>query len=86
MDKLVDPLSSHDFSITDYQAATDRIALYQSLRLLMPKAALDEARKSVSSKSKAPKEIAEWACMPIGLVQLMPGDDRVDINGDVYKL
>lgn len=86
LDKLVGPLSSEDYGLADLQAAMDRLALYQSLPLLMPRAALDEARQAVKKGSKTPDDIAEWSCMPVELVRLMLSDEWVSINGALDEL
>ena len=86
LDKLVGPLSSEDYGLADLQATKDRLALYQSLPLLMPRAALDEARQAVRNESKTPDDIAEWSCMPVELVRLMLSDEWVSINGALDDL
>lgn len=86
LDKLVGPLSSDDYGFADLQAAKDRIALYQSLPLLLPKAALDIARDAFKNELKTPNDIAEWACMPVELVGLMLRDDWVELNGALDEL
>lgn len=83
LDKLAGPLSSEDYGLADIQAAKDRLALYQSLPLLLPRAALDKARQEFSSGSKSPEDIAEWACMPVEFVKLMLSDVWVGINGAI---
>ena len=86
LDKLVGPHSSEDFGLADYQATKDRLALYQSLPLLMPRAALDQARQAVRNKSRTPHDIAKWSCMPVELIRLMLSDEWVSINGALDEL
>lgn len=86
LDKLIGPLSSEDYGIADLQATTDRLALYQSLPLLLPKAALISARNAVESGSATLDDVAEWACMPAVLVGLMLGEHWKTINGAMEDL
>lgn len=80
LDRLVGPLSSEDYGLVDLQAAKDRLALYQALPLLLPKAALKIAREN----GLAPELVAERACMPIELVSLILSDEWQDLNGVLY--
>jgi hypothetical protein len=86
LDKLVGPLSSEDYGFTDLMAAKDRIALYQCLPLLLPKASLELARQRVRAGLKTEQEIAEWACMPVRLVSLMLSEDWENLNGALEGL
>lgn len=86
LDKLVGPLSSEDYGFADLQAAKDRLALYQSLPLLLPNAALTIARKEVEDGQVTPEEVAQWACMPVELVRLMLSDDWVELNGALGEI
>jgi len=81
LDRLVGPLSSEDYGLVDLQAAQDRLALYQSLPLLMPNAALSVARDSVARNLKTIEDVSRWACMPIEFVRLMLSDEWKDVNG-----
>jgi len=81
LDKLLGPLSTDDFGVADFMAAKDKVALYQYLPLLLPKAALQVARKAVEDGLKTPEEIADWAKMPMNLVQLMLQKEWDTING-----
>ncbi len=80
LDKLMGPLSNEDYGFADLQAAKDRLALYQSLPLLLPHAALAEARQAVRNEEKSHKDVANWACMPVDLVGLMLRDEWDDLN------
>lgn len=86
LDKLVGPLSSEDYGFTDLMAAKDRIALYQCLPLLLPKASLELARQQVRVGQKTEQEIADWACMPVRLVSLMLSEDWENLNGALEGL
>jgi len=86
LEKLVGPLSSEDYGFTDLMAAKDRIALYQCLPLLLPKASLELAREQVRAGNKTEHEIAEWACMPVRLVSLMLSEDWENLNGALEGL
>lgn len=81
MEKLLGPLSTEDYGLADLMANKDRLALYQSLPLLMPKAALVAARKAVQAGQKTPQDIAHWAVMPLPLVSLMLHEHWETING-----
>ena len=80
LDRLVGPLSSEDYGLVDLQAAKDRLALYQALPLLLPKASLEVAR----ANSIAAEVVAERACMPVELVNLVMSDDWQDLNGALF--
>ena len=86
LDKLVGPLSSEDYSFTDIMAVKDRIALYQCLPLLLPKASLELARQQVRAGLKTEQQIAEWACMPVLLVSLMLSEEWENLNGALEGL
>jgi len=81
MDKLLGPLSTDDFGVADFMAAKDKVALYQCLPLLLPKAALQIARKAVNDKRATPEQVAEWANIPVKLVLLMLEPEWDSING-----
>ncbi len=86
LDKLVGPLSSEIYGLADLQAATDRLALYQSLPLLMPKAALTIARQAVKDECRTPDDVAQWACMPVELVRLMLSESWINLNDQLYAI
>lgn len=81
LDKLLGPLSTDDFGVADFMAAKDKVALYQSLPLLLPKAALQIARQAVREGEKTADEVAEWARIPVILVRMMLEDEWDTING-----
>lgn len=81
LDKLLGPLSNDSYGVTDIMASKDRLALYQCLPLLLPKAALEIARSAVSNGEKTTEEIAEWAGMPLDLVTLMLDQQWDTLNG-----
>jgi hypothetical protein len=81
LDKLVGPLSTEDYGFADIMATKDRLALYQCLPLLLPKASLDIAREEVRAGRKTAQEVADWACMPVRLVELMLSEDWTRLNG-----
>jgi len=86
LDKLVGPLSSEDYGFADLQAAKDRLALYQCLPLLLPKAYLDIARKAVEAGHKTPEDIAAEAVIPLRFVILMLSDEWETLNGALAEL
>ncbi|MEZ5752286.1 MAG: hypothetical protein R3D60_10075 [Paracoccaceae bacterium] len=85
MDKLLGPLTTEDFGLADYMASKDKLAVYMCLPLLFPKAALQVAREAVKDRSRTPEEIAEWAKLPLRLVNLMIQEDWDTINGLLHK-
>ena len=86
LDKLVGPLSSEDYGFADLMAAKDRLALYQSLPLLLPKASLDIAREEVRQGRKTAEDIAQWACMPVEFVTLMLSEHWENLNGALFSV
>jgi hypothetical protein len=75
IDKLVGPLTTETFGVVDIQATVDRFAVYKCLPLLLPKAALSDAKLSVSRGELSIQEVAEAACMPSELVSIMISDE-----------
>ena len=86
LDKLVGPLSTEDYGMADLQAAKDRLALYQCLPLLLPKASLDIAREQVRTGQKTEQEVADWALIPLRLVSLMLSEHWENLNGALEVL
>lgn len=86
LEKLVGPLSTEDYGFADLQAAKDRIALYQALPLLLPKAYLDTARRAVADGLRTPQDVASEAVMPLRFVTLMLSSDWETINGALEEL
>jgi hypothetical protein len=83
IEKLLGPLSTEDYGIADLMAGKDKLALYQCLPLLLPRAALLVAREAVQSGRKTVEEVAEWAQMPVGLVRMMLGEQWEVLNGAI---
>lgn len=81
LDRLVGPLSSDDYDISDLQAAKDRLALYQALPLLFPEAAIQDAKAAIASGSRSIEEVRDWACIPIEFVTLMLSEEWQTLNG-----
>jgi hypothetical protein len=81
LDRLLGRMSTDDFGIVDLMAGKDKLALYYSLPLLLPKAALDIARAEVSEGRKMTEDIALEAGMPLGLVRLMLNSEWDTLNG-----
>lgn len=80
VDKLLGPMSTEDFGLADLMAAVDKLALYQSLIFLFPDAARDEARSQIAQKNRTPKQIAEWASLPLSLSDLVISDDWPELK------
>jgi hypothetical protein len=81
LDRLLGRMSTDDFGVVDLMAGKDKLALYYSLPLLLPKAALDIARADVSDGRKTAEDIALEAGMPLGLVRLMLNSEWDTLNG-----
>lgn len=81
IEKVLGPLNGDDFGLIDLMASKDKLALYQCLPLLMPKAALDIAREAVASQRMTVEEVADWAQMPTSLVRLMLHEQWDTLNG-----
>jgi hypothetical protein len=81
LDRLLGRMSTDDFGIVDLMASKDKLALYYSLPLLLPKAALDIARADVSEGRKTAEDIALEVGMPLGLVRLMLNSEWDTLNG-----
>ena len=80
IDKLVGPLTTEDFGVVDIQAAVDRFAVYKCLPLLLPKAALAEAKLCIKNGELSVTDVAAAACMPPELVTIMVGDQWDEIT------
>ena len=81
LEKLLGLLSTEDYGVADIMASKDRLALYQCLPLLMPKAALKIAREAVAAGTASAEDVAAWAVMPIDLVRLMLHEHWENLNG-----
>ena len=81
IDTLVGPFSSDTYGLADLQATKDRLAVYQALPLLFPRAALAEARSVVNDDSRMIGEIAKWVCIPVEFVAVMLSDGWDQFNG-----
>lgn len=79
IDKLVGPLTTENFGISDIQATVDRFAVYKCLPLLLPKAALTDAKLNVKRGELTVQEVAKAACMPEELVSIMISDEWDEI-------
>lgn len=85
IDKLLGPLAADEYGQADYQAAKDKVALYQCLPLLFPKAALQEARQAVQKGRKTPEEIAKWAAIPLNIAEFMLDENWDNLNNSLPK-
>ena len=65
----------------EFSEAKDRLALYQCLPLLTPKAALEAAREAIEKGQATPEDIAKWAVMPQDLIDLMLHEHWDNLNG-----
>lgn len=85
IDKILGPLSADEYGQADFQAAKDKVALYQCLPLLFPKAALQAARQAVQAGRKTPEEIAKLASIPLNIAEFMLDENWDNINNSIPK-
>lgn len=85
IEKVLGPLSTDDYGVADFMAAKDKIAIYQCLPLLLPYAALCQAREAVTSGQKTIEEVAAWAYIPKDLVSFMLDKEWDTLNGVLYR-
>lgn len=85
IDRLLSRFSSDEVGKADLMASKDKLALYMCLPLLLPKAALLQARAAVASGAKTEEEIASAASMPLDLVRLMLDEEWDSLNGRVQS-
>lgn len=81
LDRLLGRMSTDDFGVVDLMAGKDKLALYYSLPLLLPKAALELARADVAAGRKTADQVASDAGMPLGLVEMMLNAEWDTLNG-----
>ena len=71
LEKLLGPLSTEDYGVSDYMAGKDRLAMYQALGILFPPEARAQAMEALDKGSSNIAKIAEWVCLPIHLVSVV---------------
>jgi len=86
LDRLLGRMSTDDLGLVDLMASKDKLALYYCLPLLLPKAALDQARAEVDAGRMTAKEVAAIAIMPVGLVRLMLNVQWDTLNGQLEAI
>jgi hypothetical protein len=86
LDRLLGRMATDDFGVVDLMAHKDKLALYVSLPLLLPKAALEQARKDVASSIRSVEQVASEAGMPIGLVRFMLNPEWDTLNGHLEEI
>lgn len=69
-EKLLEPPSTKDFNLASYLAAEDIFTIFPALGVLFPEAARRQALSAVEDGSRSVTEIADWACLPVPLIQL----------------
>lgn len=74
-EKLLGPMTSDDYGIADIMASVDRFALYQGLALLFPWAARETALALIAQDKATESDVAEWACLPLGLAKFVLSDE-----------
>ena len=73
--KIIGPFEGTTSNITDLMAATDKLAQYQALNLLFPKAAREIAKQRISDGSHSTADIATWAQIPEESVILLLSEE-----------
>ncbi|MDA9208565.1 hypothetical protein N9O61_06765 [Octadecabacter sp.] len=68
--KVIGPFETTDLDVGDLMASFDKLAQYQSLNLLFPKAARNLAKQKLEKDEITTFEIAEWSRIPEELVRL----------------
>lgn len=86
IDRLLGRLSSDDVGLSDLMAGKDKLALYMGLPLLLPKAALLQAREACNAGTATIADIARDAVMPEELVELMLDEEWDTLNGKLETL
>lgn len=86
LDKLLGPLSTEDFGMADIMAAKDKLALYQALSIVFPDSAREQARELIAEGRKTVADVARWVCLPVGLVELVLGDEWLQIRDVIITL
>jgi hypothetical protein len=75
LDKLLGPISTEDYGLADLMAANDRLAVYQALPLLFPRAARERVMARRKREEVTINQIAEWAMLPVEFMDLVLGDE-----------
>lgn len=78
--KLLDKDATENYGLADFQAATDRLALYEALMILFPDGAREHALKLLSERKTTPAIIANWVGLPIELSNFVLSDNWVDVK------
>ncbi|SMX29396.1 hypothetical protein TRP8649_03530 [Pelagimonas phthalicica] len=78
--KVLGPFESPDTSSADLMATIDKLAQYQGLDLLLPKAAREIARDKISKGLLTPSDVAEAAVMPLSQTLLVLDESWEDIS------
>lgn len=85
INRLLGRFSSDDVGLADLMAGKDKLALYMCLPLLLPRAALLEAREAIESGQLTVQDVAEEAVLPVGLVELMLDPEWDTFNGALLE-
>lgn len=74
-EKLVGPFEAPGLDAIELMASVDKLAQFQGLNLLLPKAARNRAKQIMAEDSSiTPHAIADWAVIPVEYVTLMLSD------------
>lgn len=73
-EKLVGPFESNSTGLADLMASMDKLAQYQYVDLLFPKAARELAKEKLTDETQTMESIAKWAVIPKEHVEMALGD------------
>lgn len=74
-EKLVGPFETNSEGLADLMASVDKLAQYQYLDLLFPKAARETARQKIATGTAIISDIADWAVLPEEHVAMALGEN-----------
>lgn len=85
-EKVLGPFEGLSDSPADFMATVDKLAAYQWINLLFPRAARNVARQMIKNGAKGPEEIAEWAAIPLEYVYMVLDEAWEEISEILSKI
>ena len=74
-----------DFTLADFMAWRDRLALYDCLPLLLPKAARAKCVQLIADRKATRKQISDLACIPDNLCALILTDEWPEVIDGLHN-